>query len=188
MQSFMCLVRYFIPPRVNLQCNPYINICSLPQQSPSNPVGEPFFLLIWEDIYSIYIKCLHIKVLGKTKCNCAHNHVWITVSEEHTCPGLVLGCHSSIPMPREQPQYGILFRWQTKGQVKSPTAREGQKLAIISQAWSLDPGPQQKKEDKALSSLHKSQVITAESLTLLHCHSNSSPVDERGGPALFFFF
>lgn len=29
------------------------------------------------------------------------------MSEETTCFGLVLGCHSSIPMPREQPQYVI---------------------------------------------------------------------------------
>lgn len=77
------------------------------------------------------------------------------------------------------PSMGSLFWWQTKGQVKSPTAPEGQKPVIISQGWSLDPGPlQQGRQSIEFSS--QRQVITAESLTLLHCQSNSGLIEERG--------
>lgn len=79
------------------------------------------------------------------------------------------------------PSMGSLFWWQTKGQVKSPTAPEGQKLVIISQGWSLDPGPlQQGRQSVGFSS--QRQVITAESLTLLHCQSNSGLTEKRGWP------
>lgn len=74
---------------------------------------------------------------------------------------------------------GSLFWWQTKGKVKSPTAPEGQKPVIISQGWSLDPGPlQQERQSVEFSS--QRQVITAESLSLLHCHSKSGLMEEWG--------
>lgn len=54
-------------------------------------------------------KCLHFEISGLTKHYCAPNTMCITISEETTCFGLVLVCHSGIPMPGEQPQYGILI-------------------------------------------------------------------------------
>ncbi len=77
------------------------------------------------------------------------------------------------------PSMGSLFRWQTKGQVKSPTAPEGQKPVIISQGWSQDPGPHQQGRQSVEFSSQR-QVITAESLTLLHCQSNSCLIVEWG--------
>lgn len=77
------------------------------------------------------------------------------------------------------PSMGSLFRWQTKGQVKSPTAPEGQKPVIISQCWSLEPGPHQQGRQSIEFSSQR-QLITAESLTLLHCQSNSGLIEERG--------
>lgn len=77
----------------------------------------------------------------------------------------------SFPCLGNGPTMGSLFWWQTKGQVKSPTAPEGQKPVIISHGWSLDPGPHQQGRQSVEFSSQR-QVITAESLTLLHCQSN----------------
>lgn len=46
-------------------------------------------------------------ILGSKKHHGAHNNTCITMSEDSTSFELVLGCHSSIPMPCERPQYGI---------------------------------------------------------------------------------
>lgn len=89
----------------------------------------------------------------------------------------------AFPCLVNDPSMGSLFRWQTKGQVKSPTAPEGQKPVIISQGWSLDPGPHQQGRQSVEFSSQR-QVITAESLTLLHCQSNSGLIEE-GGRAVF---
>lgn len=85
----------------------------------------------------------------------------------------------AFPCLVDGPSMGSLFRWQTKGQVKSPTAPEGQKPVIISQGWSLDPGPHQQGR-QSVEFPSQRQVITAESLTLLHCQSNSGLIEERG--------
>lgn len=86
----------------------------------------------------------------------------------------------AFPCLVDGPSMGSLFRWQTKGQVKSPTAPEGQKPVIISQSWSLDPGPHQQGRQSVEFSSQR-PVIKAESLMLLNCQSNSGPMEDQGG-------
>lgn len=89
----------------------------------------------------------------------------------------------SFPCLGNGPSMGSLFRWQTKGQVKSPTAPEGQKPVIISHGWSLDPGPPPQQGRQSVEFSSQRQVITAESLTLLHCQSNQ--LDRGAGLGCF---
>lgn len=101
-----------------------------------------------------------------------------TLLRSHHALPLSLAVIPSFPCLVNGTSMGSLFRWQTKGQVKSPTAPEGQRPVIISQGWSLDPGPHQQGRQSAEFSSQR-QVITAESLTLLHCQSNSGLIEKR---------
>lgn len=80
---------------------------------------------------------------------------------------------SGFSCPVNSRSMGAPLWWQTKGQVKSPTALEGQKPVIISRGWSLDPGP--------LHQGRQRRVITAKSLASLHCQSNCGWWEQRGG-------
>lgn len=104
--------------------------------------------LTWEFIFSWKSGGYLIMV---PKCYAHFIHVRLTEMLQsskhflHDCNiwplSLFPGCHPVFPWLENSPSMESLFWWQTKGQVKSPTAPEGQKAVIISQVWSLDSGP-----------------------------------------------
>lgn len=113
----------------------------------------------------------------KTPLWTPHNMCYNIINHRLRVLALSLSVISAFPCLGNGPSMGSLFWWQTKGQVKSPTAPEGQKPVIISQGWSLDPGPHQQGRQSVEFSSQR-QVITAENLTLLHCQSNSGLIEE----------
>lgn len=133
-------------------------------------------LELWGLFHNVF-KCAVIRFI---ESYCVNNSMRITTPKESTCLGLVPGCHSIIPMPRERPQYGIPIP-MTDERASQVSHCSWRTKASHNKSW-LIPGPwapPPNKEDKALSSPHKGKLLQPRA-SRCYIVNQTSSIEERG--------